>query len=177
MKEKIKFWEVLIWVLAVGGAIISLFWIIRTYTARSYDYGEQEQLSTNLQFIIQSPTIALHQDPEDINKYTSVKTYTSVYQVSDFDASKNEYYMVLNGKRIYNAKMDYGRVDCSLIATFLSTTGEDIITDSLVFTIDFNNSSTVITIETQGGETAFHYWQSFFNASGFDLRIYKVVNL
>lgn len=177
MNSEIKFWEVLIWILSLAGAVVSTFWIIKTYTAKSYDYGEQVNLSTNLEFIIQSPTIALYQDHEDVNKYTSRKTYTSVYQLSNFDASKNNYYMVLNGNRIYDAVMDHGRVDCSLCATFLSTTGQDIITDNLTFTIDFNASSTVVTIETQGGINASNYWQSFFNAYGFDLRIYRVVNL
>lgn len=148
--------------------------MVKTYTAKSYEYGEDVSVSSNLEFIIQSPTLALYQDTENTDRYYSQKEYTSVYQVSDFDASQNDYYFVLNGKKFYNVEMEYGHLKCSLNFTFVSTTNEDLFTDELIITIDFQSNTTDVLVETFGGANAFGYWQVYFNSNGFDMRVYKI---
>lgn len=173
MDKEIKFWHWIIWVVTIVGAILSSLWMIKTFTAESYEYGEIEEVSSNLEFIIQSPTLVLNQDELNSDRYYSEKEYTSVYQVTDFNADENEYYFELNKTRFYSVEMKAGYIKCSLDFTFLDTSGNEICTDKLEITINFYDDSTIVLVESLGGYTASSYWQSYFNANGFDLRVYS----
>ena len=174
MNNEIKFWHWIIWVVTIVGAVVGSLWIIKTFTAESYEYGELEEVSTNLEFIIQSPTLVLYQDEANFNRYYSEKEYTSVYQVSDFNADDNQYYFELNKTKFYTVEMKAGLIKCSLNFTFLDTSGNEVCSDNLYISINFYDDSTVVLVESNGGSEASVYWQSYFNANGFDLRVYRI---
>lgn len=175
MNNDFKFWHWLIWTATIVGAVLSIFWLVKTYTAESYQYGELEETSSNLEFVIQSPTLVLYQDELNSDIYYNEKTYTSVYQISDFNADENKYYFELNKTRFYSVEMKAGLICCFLDFTFLDTSGNEICTDNLEITINFYDDSTIVLVESKGGYTASTYWQSYFNANGFDLRVYKIM--
>jgi len=171
--EKMKISEFIVWLLCLCGAVLSSFWIIDTYTATSEIVGELQKTSENLVFIIQTETMVMTQ--EEDNKFSTTKTFSSVYQVDNtFDAEANNYEFILNKRCFASSKFENGLLECNLETTFVNTDGTDLITDTLYITINFYSGSTVLEIYTLGGQTANAYWLSYFNSYGFDMRVYKI---
>lgn len=171
---KVRIFEMVFWLALIMGAILSCFWLVQTFTARSYEYGQIETVSSNLKFVLQSPTFVMYPDLEDTTRYYSNKEYSSVFQIDkDFNADTKQYDLLLNGNYFPNVEMYAGHVECDLNFTFLDTKGQDLINDTLYITIDFHADTTNLSIETYGGQEAAGYWLTFFNSNGFDLRIYE----
>lgn len=173
--ENMKVKEFIVWLLCLIGAVLSSFWIISTYTASNEILGNLNKTSNNLVFIIQCKTAVMTPDKEIQDKYSLKKEFISVYQVDkDFNADENEYEFVLNKTCFANCEMVAGKVSCNLEFTFLDTDGSELLTDTLYLTINFYDGSTVLEMFTLGGETANAYWLSYFNARGFDMRVYNL---
>ncbi len=173
--ENMKTSEFIVWLLCLVGAVLSGFWIFRTYTADSEIIGNIQQTSSNLVFIIQSETVVMQQDQENTDKYYTSKKFSSVYQVdTTFDAEKYDYEFILNDRCFASTKFENGLLECNLETTFVNTNGQDLFTDTLYITINFYSGSTVLDMYTLGGATANAYWLSYFNSYGFDMRVYKL---
>ena len=165
--------EFIFWLICVVGAVLCSFWIVDNFTASSEVLGSLNRTSSDLVFVIQTETIVMTKETDD--KYSISKEFSSVYQVNkDFDADKNEYEFVLNDLCFANTEIMAGQVKCDLTMTFLDTTGEDILTDTLYITINFYSGSTILDIHTLGGSQANAYWLSYFNSYGFDMRVYQI---
>lgn len=148
----------------------STAWLIDTFTAESYQYGTTGEVSSNLIFIISTETMVFPGDDSKIEKQ-----FESIYQVnSEFDTSKYSYEFTMNGEPVANTKIDNGQILLEMSTTFLNTTGEDILSDTLKLQLDFFSDKTRMIIETQNKE-AVPYWNAFFNSYGFDLRVYKTI--
>ena len=162
--------EYLCWVLVVGLSIFAMIWLINTYSADSYEYGNQVTVSDNLSFIIQLDTINLEQQDD---KYSFSKDLTSAYQVdAEFDADKYNYTLLLNNNPLPNSKVYAGIAECNLPFTFLDARGEALMSDTLYFSVQFNMGSTLLEMYTYNAE-AVSYWESYFNAYGLEIRVYK----
>lgn len=176
---KISLWEIIVWCVVFVLSALSIFWIVDTFTARSYEYGEEQTISKNLKFILQSPTLILspEMDEEDgsVIKYVSEKSFSSVFQVdSEFNADKNNYEFIFNGNYIPEIEMTAGYVAAELNYTFLGTQGQDLFSDTLYINLNFYSNETILKVETYGGQTAFTYWLSYFNTNGLDIRVYQI---
>lgn len=174
-----KLSELLWWFVVFICTILAVTWIVTTFTATSYEYGTKQEISSDLKFIIQSPTLVLTQKQiedgiysNDI--YVSEKSFTSVFQVdSEFNATENEYEFEFNGSYIPEIEMSAGYVEANLNYTFLGTQGQELFTDILYITLNFYSNETILKVETHGGQTAAAYWLSYFNTNGLDIRVYE----
>ena len=153
----------------ICGAFASA-WLIDTFTAESYQYGDTSQVSSNLIFIIATETMVFPGDNLKIEKH-----FESIYQVnSEFDTNKYTYEFTMNGEPVVNAQIKNGQIVIKMSTTFLDTTGEDILSDTLSVQLDFFSDKTRMILETQYKE-AVPYWNAYFNSYGFDLRVYKTI--
>ena len=165
-----KLGEYICWLIVVACSIFATIWLIQTYTAESYQYGTQTEVSSNLSFIIQLDTVTFTQENE---KFIFKKELTSAYQVdSNFDADKYNYTLLLNNNPLPNSKIYAGIAECNLPFTFLDAKGTALISDTLYFNIQFNRGSTTLEMYTLNAN-AVTYWTSYFNSYGLDIRIYK----
>ncbi len=55
--------------------------------------------------------------------------------------------------------------------TFMDENRDEILTDTLVIRIAFNNLNTTISLETNGGSECASLWNAFFNKNGFELTL------
>lgn len=148
--------------------IFSGFWLWDTFTAESYEYGDLSEVSSNLVFIIQTETMVFPTGTTEIKK-----EFESIYQVyAEFDAEENDYSVTLNSNPIPNSKIENGTIEMNLDLTFLNPDGTDKFSDELLFKIEFFSNKTIMTIETLNSD-AVSFWNTYFNSYGFDLRVYK----
>ena len=152
--------------------VFSSFWLIDKFTAESYQYGDLSEVSSNLIFIIQTDTMLFVNDSTKIEK-----EFESIYQVcSEFDAEKHQYKFTMNGSPVANAKINNGQIAIDMDVTFLNTDGSDKKNDILTVRIDFFSNKTKLLLETKDAE-AVAYWNTYFNSYGFDLRVYKLMEV
>ncbi len=130
--------EFIFWTICLAVAVVCSFWVIRTYTAKSVINGGAQEVSDNLVFIMQSPTIVMAKDSKDSNHYFAEREFSSVYQVDKtFDAEKFDYEFSLNGRHFASSVFEYGEFICTLDITFVGTNNKDLITDVLSISIKF----------------------------------------
>ena len=162
---------IICWLSIIFG-VFSGFWLIDTFTAESYQYGDLSEVSSNLIFIIQTDTMLFANDSTKIEK-----EFESIYKVcSEFDAEKNQYKFTMNGNPVPNAKINNGQIALDMNVTFLNTDGTDKKSDILTVQIDFFSNKTKMLLETKDAEAA-AYWNTYFNSYGFDLRVYKLMEV
>lgn len=160
---------VLILVIAVG--VFCSFWLFDKLTAKSYDYGDIKETSSDLVFYIDSPTVVLTEQKN--GEYGVTKEFYQIYQVDNtFNADKYNYTFELNDNLFPTTNISAGKVECVLNLTFLDTTGADILTDTLYLTINFYSDSSELVIDIENDENV-EYWNSYFNSYGFMLKVYK----
>ena len=86
--------------------IFASLWLVDTFTAESYQYGDTGEVSSNLIFIISTETMIFPGDELKIEK-----EFESIYQVcSEFDTTKYSYEFTLNGSPVPNANIQNGQI-------------------------------------------------------------------
>lgn len=166
----------IIWLVIIVCGAFACMWSVTNVFKRSYEYGQfQNNYSNNLKFNIYQSSLLLVEDKEQPNRYYYNTTFSSAYQVCpDYDATKKEYEMQLNGQIFATSTIEYGFADLNLNFTFLNTHGEELLTDTLYISLDFNFGSTELTVYTLGGSEALEYWNYYFDSIGFTLRVYEI---
>lgn len=89
----------------------------------------------------------------------------------DYDGEIHSYDLYVN-KAICSIVDDgAGYLNAQLDMSFYATNGEEKMRDTLYINIDFYSSKTVLTVTTEGDNTAMSYWVEYVNSYGFNLKV------